>query len=293
MFSSRVLWSTKRGSSIRSGRSTKVKRKVLPVGVGVGQEAHPAVGSPVRSAKRVEQPHVADVADRGLERVTAMVLDEVERHHRLEHRHLDRLPLAGAELVDHRGQHGLGDRHPANLVGDDRRHEAGRAVDPLVQVDQARRRLDHVVVGGAVGVGPTGPEPVGDAVDQARMASPEGGGVEPEPFEGRAAHVRHHHVGAGHQLRCGGRSLGLLEVESDAALVALQVEGEAVHPRRAGRWAVAGALRRQRLDADDVGAVVGQHPGRHGAHEDRGEVDQANAVERAGCGTAVTHPDGH
>ena len=143
-----------------------------PVAVVVGKDAGPAVGGAERPAERRQQAVVAEVADGRLEGVAPLVVEQVEGDHRLQHRHLDDLALAGAQPVHQGGQHRLGDRHPAHLVGDDRGQVAGLAGHLAHQPGQARAGLDGVVVGGPTGVGPLGAEAVGHAVDQPGVLRP-------------------------------------------------------------------------------------------------------------------------
>ena len=63
--------------------------------VGVGQQTYPAVRSRIRAPMRCEQPVISEWPFGRLEHGAAIVLDEVERHHRLEHGHFDGLSHAG------------------------------------------------------------------------------------------------------------------------------------------------------------------------------------------------------
>jgi len=64
------------------------------MGIGVGKQPDPPVPAAERATLRSQHPLVPDVAQRRLEGAATLVLHQVERHHRLEHRHLD--GLAGA-----------------------------------------------------------------------------------------------------------------------------------------------------------------------------------------------------
>ena len=73
-----------------------------------------------------------------------------------------------------------------------------------------------------------------------------------------------------------------LQVQHDAALVAVQVGEVAAHALGAGRADTARVVTARRLHLDHVGAHVAQHLRGVGAEHDGGDVDHADAGERAG-----------
>ena len=114
----------------------------------------------------------------------------------------------------------------------------------------------------------------------------------PESGEATGPEVLDEHVGAGEEASKDGRAVGLLEVEPDAPLVAVDREevgggsravGLVADPRRSP---AARRVALRRLDLDDVRPEVGQQHRAVGPGEDRRAVDDADAGERAGA--AVT-----
>ena len=109
----------------------------LPVRVGVGNDREIAVLGGKRPPPAVQHPLVAGAIQRGKERLAVEVLHHHPRHHRLEHRDLDGLPLPRARLVVEPGQERVCHRHRARLVGhngreiawvtDERRLQRGEA----------------------------------------------------------------------------------------------------------------------------------------------------------------------
>ncbi len=86
------------------------------------------------------------------------------------------------------------------------------------------------------------------------------------------------------------RPLGMLEVERDAALVAIQHHErrrDAVDARLAiaARIVAAGKL----LDLDDVGAHVGEHHAARGPGHDLRELEHAHAGKRSGGASSQRH----
>jgi hypothetical protein len=123
------------------------------------------------------------------------------------------------------------------------------------------------------------------AVDEARIPGRERVPIEREPRERGAAEVRHEDVRAVEEPVGDFARLGPPEIEHDAAFAAV-VELERrvrrqLHPRRrqvepAERVAVG------RLDLDDLGAPVGEHPAGRGARDPHAELDHANACKWTG-----------
>ncbi|MFT3855099.1 MAG: hypothetical protein QM733_20545 [Ilumatobacteraceae bacterium] len=145
------------------------REQPVPVLVAVRHHRDVAVGGAVRAAGRRHDPAVARrlAGHRG----ARQVLDEVEREHRVEHRHLDALAPAGAFAVEKRGQHGGDDRLPGDLVGDDRGEEHRRADGALVERWHPGSRLDDVVVRRPVLLRRSGAEALRLAVDEPRPRS--------------------------------------------------------------------------------------------------------------------------
>ena len=213
------------------------------------------------------------------ERLAVQVLDHHVGGHRLEHRHLDRLAFPGARAVverrEHRGEHG----ERAGLVGDDGRHVARLAGERRLERREPARRLDHVVVGRLVAVRPRRAEAVGRAVDEPGIHGANGFVLEAEPRRRLRAEIVHHHVrGLGEpEQRLPARLV--LQVEDDAALVAIAREEERRHPRMARGPEPARRVALRRLDLDHVGPHVAQHLRRPRPEHDRGDVEYPNSRE--------------
>ena len=203
------------------------------------------------------------------------------------------LALAGLEAADEGGGDGLRGGYGGELVGQHRADQARAAVVGAgLHRGEAREGLDDGIVGGLVGVGALLAEAVDGHVDDVGRDFADGGLVEAEPLDHAGAEVLHEHVGAGGEPPDDVGALRSLEVDGERALVAVEVEergGEAVAAVAVGARVVA---RARLLDLDDVGALVGQDHGGPGARQHRGEVDDADAGERAGsvaCGVLLAH----
>lgn len=146
-----------------------------------------------------ERKRVADVTGGWDEDVARQVLDQVDRDHRVGHREFDLLALAGALLVEERGEHAVEQVKRGGLVGDEGRDELQCAARPVLQADQAGRGLDDLVVGGPVGARRAGRETLRVRVDQAREAFAQLLVAEAEPVERGCAHVGDEDVGVGEQ----------------------------------------------------------------------------------------------
>jgi hypothetical protein len=196
--------------------------------------------------------------------------------------------LAGLELVrvgrqdaGHRQDAGVdvGDRvaglggRASGFAGDG--HQAGKALRDQVEAAFVRIRAVTAVSGHR-------------AVDQAGVDFLEDVVAQPQPFQGAAAVVLGQDVGLLHHGQQDLASLRMLQVEGDAALVAVQDHERrrhAVHARLAvaARIVAAGEL----FDLDHVGAHIGQHHAARGAGHDLREFEHAHAGQRTGMGSGV------
>ena len=108
-----------------------------------------------------------------------------------------------------------------------------------------------------------------------------------EPEAGRRAdpHVMHENIGARYQRIQDPAIARLLEVQHDAALVAVQVQKHRRHALGTGRSHVAGGIAARRFHLDDIGTCVAEHlRGQWPKHID-GEIDHPYAGQRS----PVTH----
>ena len=201
------------------------------------------------------------------------------RGHRVEvggavdDRGVDDLPLPAGAGLEERGEDaddevGRAAAEVAEQVG--REVRAGRVLAEAVE-GAGDGDVVHVVAGRAAPrtvLAPAGHP----AVDQPRVARVALVRPEAEPLDGAGAHPLDEHVGLLDEVEDGGHRVGVLEVEGDARAAA----GE--HVVAPGAEHVAA----RPLDADHVGAEVGQdHAGvRPGA--DAGDLDDLHAPQRTG-----------
>ena len=214
------------------------------------------------------------------ERRLPQVVDDVERDHRLQHRHVHDLPLAGPFAPDQSGGDGRRQIDAAELVGERVRDEPRLSVGLADQPGNAALALDHVVecrtfapravlvVAGGVGV------------DDARIAGAHGCRTDAEPFGRGGAHVVDKHIGRLDQPHERLQRVGGFEIQRHAAFAAVEVDevrGQAARPLRPQHaHGIAGG----RLDLDHIGAHVAEHLGRHRAENVDGEIDDPDAGER-------------
>ncbi|MCY1225703.1 hypothetical protein D9M72_379070 [compost metagenome] len=254
----------------------------LPVAFGIGQCADPAIARRRGAAAALQQPRIAGAGGSGLEGQAAQVLGHDEGGHGLQHRHFDRLAHAMALAVQQRGQHCIGQCQPGGLVGD----QAGHVFRPLAvagaQRHQSAAGLDNVVEGGLVAVRAVLAEAGRDAVHDARVDARDRLVAKAQPLDRRHAHVMHQHVGAGDQRAQRFGALRGLQVEHDRALVAVQRQVDRAHAGVLRHAVGAHQVAFRPFDLDHVGAKIGQHLRGQRTEHDRGEIQHADAVERAG-----------
>ena len=251
-----------------------------PVLVGIGQRTNVAV---LRRERMTELVDDAVVAHRPALRPpggTEQMLRQPERGQRLQHRHLDHLAFAGAFAMIECRQNGNAEMEPRRLVRDQARHETRRlAVDAALQRGSPAHALDEIVEGRLVAVGalPRIAQRIGindRGIDLLQVLV-----AQPEPFDrGRPAVVDEQVGGLDHALQHRD-SLGLLEVETDRALVAVGRHVDRAHALVAAHHATRQAqeIALRWFDLDHVGAHVGQmlcgeRPQQHGR-----QIDHAHA----------------
>ena len=125
-----------------------------------------------------------------------------------------------------------------------------------------------------------GQETLQRAIDQPRVQRVHRIPAEPEPVHRAGAEILDQRIGVAHQVLRHRQPLGRLHVDADAALVAVEIGeepgGEAVQP--AGAIAV-----RRGLDADHVGAKIGQHDAAGRSHHSVAELEHGQIGERQDC----------
>ena len=204
------------------------------------------------------------------------MLGEHERHQLLEHRDFDELAAAGFLARQQSDRNGVGDRERGYFVGQDGRRVARFAADRHQRGDTGLA-LDDVVIGRLAAIGTAVAVAVQRRIDQARIARAHRLMREAEFFDLLRPHRMHENVGAIDQppQRLGGG--GLLEIEHQRALAAVEPHEQRRHVRRARRAGVARGIALGRLDLDDVGAHVAEHLRRQGACDDGCQVENANS----------------
>ena len=203
-------------------------------------------------------------------------------------RGVDHLPAPGLQLVHVRGE----DAHRGEDAAVDvchrvaglHRRTAGLAGD----AHQAREALRDQVEAALVGPRPVATVPGHRAVDQAGIDLRQHVVAETELLERAAPVVLGEHVGACDHPAQHLLALLVLEVQRDAALVAVQDHERcrhAVHARLAiaARVVATGQL----LDLDHFGAEVGEHHAGGGPGHDLSELEHAHAGERTGVRTGM------
>ena len=266
-------------------------QEAQPLRGGVGYDAEPAVGGAERAAIGVDDAGVAGLPLVGYEALAGHVLGHGEGDHGLEHRHLDRLALAGAQAVDDGGEHGVDDGEPGRLVGDDVGDELFLAGHRALEPGDAAHRLDGVVHRRAAGVRAALGIAVGGAIDDIGADRADAVIVESELGGGGGTQRQHHHVAGREQAFERALAGPGLEVERDRALVAVELEKGVAHARRSLRHDVAEHVAVGRLQLDDVGPHVAQRLRRQRPHAERRQVEDANPVQRLrGCFGRVRHP---
>ncbi len=204
-----------------------------------------------------------------------------QRGHRVEHRDLDLLAAPGATARQEGKHDAVGRRHTRHQIRDRRPHLHRRPVGKARDVHEARFGLNHEIVAGASGLRPRFAEAGDRAVHELGILVGEGGVAEAELLHGARPEILEEHVTLPDQGAQDRLSLGVLEVEGDALLVAIdrhEVGGFAAHERRpaSGVVPLAGFL-----DLDDLGTHVPEHhraerPGQHAS-----EIEHANARQGA------------
>ena len=191
---------------------------------------------------------------------------------RLQHAGLDVLAPAGLfSQVEGRGDpaHKSSGGGVADALGDD---VVGARPGVLVGEHHHPPALGghHGVVSLVVGVGAAGAEAGQRGVDQAGMAGAQGVVVDAQPPGDAGTVVFDDHIG----VLCQGTGLVLavlsLQVEDDAPLAAVPLNGTGRVPE---------LLTVGRLDLDDLGAEVGQHHGGDSAGTAAGEIEDGDFIE--------------
>ena len=167
--------------------------------------------------------------------------------------------------------------HPEHAPGDVD-HRGARAQRPTGRsghIGQAPHHLGDLVQRRAVLIG-TGEKPLGRTGDQARIARLEAVRAEPEALQGSRPIVLDHHVGGIDQPPRQDQAVGGLQIETDAALVAVEHREEA----GAGAQQSPGRIAADRLDLDHLRAEIPQDDADRRPHDHMGELDHLDPGQR-------------
>ena len=207
-------------------------------------------------------------------------LVDAQRHRGLEQRGFDPLALAGLLPRLQGRQHADGEVEAGADVGDGERNAIGRAVLGAGHRHQAGHRLDHEIEAAAAGIGSGLAEARDRAQHQPGIARVQGIPTQAQPLHHAGTEILQHDVGTVDQLPEDFQIGRILEIEPDAALVAVpQHEGRALALDEGRRAAHGIALRA--FDLDDVGAEVAELHAAERARQVRRQVENHQAVERA------------
>jgi len=205
-----------------------------------------------------------------------------DRHLGIEHRDVHvhaaaaALPLQqGCLDADHREESGRD-------VAERRAHTRGRPVRLPGHAHDAAHALHDDVVGGPVRVGARLAKARGRSHHEARVARVQRLPAVAEALHGAGTKVLDENVGAAQQALEDGAVPGVLQVERDALLAAIQRRKVGGAPIDEGPDLARVVTTAGRLDLDDARTQIRQHQGAEGAREDARQIDDQDAGERAG-----------
>ena len=191
----------------------------------------------------------------------------------VDHRGVDDLSLAGALRFDQCAEHADREVHAAAAeVADEVERRHGRLAHAPDRRQRAGERDVVDVVAGHLRVGPL-LTPAGHAAeDEPLVARQADIGAEPEAFHDAGPEALEERVGALDQLKRDLDAVGMLEVECDRASAAGEQIAGRLRRHLVGR--VGGAI-----DADDVGAHVGEDHAAERSRPDTLKFNDPNALE--------------
>ena len=203
-----------------------------------------------------------------------------ERHRRFEQRHADELPAPVAVARAQRGEHGDRRVQRGGEIGDRHADLDRRGVRLARDAHQPRHRLRDDVEPGELRVRSVVAEAGRREVDQPRRLRQQRGVTEAERVHRPGPQVFDHDVGARSEPAEQRFAVLGLQIEGDAALVAVEPhEVRALVAEERSRRAREVAAARV-LHLEDLSAQIGElHPAERDGHE-VADLDDADAVER-------------
>jgi hypothetical protein len=181
----------------------------------------------------------------------------------VEHGDVEGAAGAGALPLVEGGEDARVGVHAGRDVGD-RDSDLGGFLGCAGDAEQACLALDEQVIGLLAAVGTVGAVAGDRAVDQVRPAGAQGVGVQAEPFDGARDEVLHEHVGCVDEPLEQRAVGGVLDVELDALLAAVEPDEVAGLPVHGAVVVTSEVTDGGALDLDDPGAEVGELPGGEG-----------------------------
>jgi hypothetical protein len=218
--------------------------------------------------------------DRAARDVGARLVDH-PRQRRGEQVDLHVLPATGAVPVLQGREHPDGGVEAGEHVEDGDAGPVGFPVGVAGEAHQPADGLDDQVVAGQPGTLLTAAEAADRGVDDTRVGLGHGRVVEPEPRERARPEVLEHDVGAGDQPARHVEVVGVLEVQGDRPLVAVDPEEVGRDPVAHRGLPRAGVVALGALDLDHLGAQVAQEHRGVGAGQDPGEVGDQQSRQRS------------
>ena len=211
-------------------------------------------------------------------------------HLGVEQRQVDELALAGSLAVMQGGQDGAAGVHAGHEIGDCDADLHGLAAGLAGHAHDPAHALDQKVVARPLGEGAGLAEPGDRTIDQAGVLAGQVVVGEPVLLQAAGLEVLDQHVAMADQPPGQGGALRLGDIQAERALVAVRREEIGAFAGLLAVWAgqerrapaagiVAGA---GPLDLDHVGAQVAQQLGAAGSRQDAGEIEDPQAVKRAG-----------
>src|SRR6266849_8719008 len=181
---------------------------------------------------------------------------------------------------------------PADLVR--QRHlDGGRLVAGALHRGHTRKPLNHGIVCGRIGVMALGAEAANRAVDNFRIEPANFGVSDSEPVRDARPVVLDHRVAFDRELTYDVAAVILLEVDHEAALVAVEGEKGRGHAVLEGSAEAAGGIALRRLDFDHVGAQIAkQHRAKRSRH-DLTKVQDTKACQWSFCHRFQPRACGH
>ena len=198
----------------------------------------------------------------------------------LEHRHVDELAAAGLLPGVERREDPERRVHPGGDVRD--RHAGAHARSPgfAGDADHPALGLHHEVERGAIAIRAVLAESRNGAVDDAGLAFARARVIDAELRHRADAQVLEHDVRALQQPEEQRFALGMLQVERDALFIAIQVDEVGRFVAVEGRTPRARDFAVERLDLDDLRAIVAEHRRGEGAGQRVREIEYRDVVER-------------